>query len=88
MRRDLAASASGGNRQIGDRRSDMSRLLLDSLRSSGEKAWKAVEVALAGETLWNKLDPVDEKAFRQQVRNLIDNMQLPILTERKEFGDE
>src|SRR5436305_554233 len=71
---------------LGERNSDMSRLLIDSLRGSGEKAWKAVEVALAGETLWNKLDPVDEKAFRQQVRTLIDNMQLPILTERKEFG--
>ena len=65
--------------------SDRSRRVIEALHQSSEKAWKALEVSLAGETLWNKLDPTDEKALRQQVRSVLDNMPLPMFTARAEY---
>src|SRR5262249_61357676 len=43
-----------------------------ALRKANERAWQALEVALAGESLWNKLDDANDKAFRQQVRAFLD----------------
>src|SRR3954471_15584143 len=70
---------------LGGHFSDQTRLLLDALHKSNERAWKALEVALAGEGFWNKLDAAEEKALRQQVRGLLDAMPLPLLTDRGEF---
>src|SRR5262245_57074591 len=72
-------------RHLGERVTDKIRLLLHALHQANDRAWKAIEVTLAGETLWNRLDAADEKAFRRQLRNLLDNMRLPILTRRAEF---
>jgi len=70
---------------LGDRVGDRSRLIIGALQDASQKAWKAVEISLAGESLWSKLDSREDKAFRQQIRNLLDNMQLPLLAVRKEF---
>ena len=47
---------------------DHSLALTAAMRRAGDRAWKALEIALAGEKIWNWLDSADHKAFRQQVR--------------------
>src|SRR5262249_28903422 len=59
--------------------------LVRALRRANERAWQALEVALAGESLWNRLDRPEERAFRQQVRVFLDAMPLPLLTGKGEF---
>ncbi len=81
----IGESAEGVMKSLGDRFSGRSRQLIDVLHTANEKAWKAVEISLAGESLWNRLDPSAEKSLREQIRILLDNMRLPILTHRDEF---
>jgi len=64
---------------------DQSRGLLDALERSNRKAWKALEVALAGESLWSRLDRGDVKSLRAQIRGFLDHMPLPELTGKDEF---
>jgi hypothetical protein len=66
------AGAEGVAGFLTDRFTDHSQRLVIALRSANERAWQALEVALAGESLWNKLDDADDKAFRQQVRVFLD----------------
>src|SRR5262249_36088553 len=47
-----------------------------AVRGAGERAWQALEVALAGESLWGRLDEADDRAFRQQVRAFLDGAPL------------
>src|SRR5207248_7657318 len=70
---------------FGDRFGDCSQRLARALRHANERAWRALEVALAGESLWNKLDPVEDRAFRQQVRVFLDAMLLPHLTGQDDY---
>src|SRR5262249_28410076 len=55
---------------------DYSQRLNEALRLSNERAWKALEVALAGESLWDRckllLASGEDKAFREQVRPFLD----------------
>src|SRR5438067_38992 len=59
---------------------DHSQHLLRALRESNDRAWRALEVALAGEGLWDRCKLVlasgDEKAFREQVRPFLDTCSL------------
>src|SRR5262245_8424462 len=57
---------------LNERFTDHSQHLAGALRKANERAWQALEVALAGESLWNKLDDANDKAFRQQVRAFLD----------------
>jgi hypothetical protein len=59
-------------RFLGRHFTDHSQRLVASLRGANERAWQALEVALAGESLWGKLDEADDRAFRQQVRVFLD----------------
>ncbi len=68
-----------------DHTSDHSQNLLRTLEDCNRKAWKALEVALAGETLWNRLDRAETKALREQIRKFLDGMPLPELTGKTEF---
>ncbi len=47
---------------------DHSERLTNALQDSADRAWKGLEVALAGESLLGRLAPTEERAFRQQVR--------------------
>jgi uracil-DNA glycosylase family 4 len=51
---------------------DHSHRLLEALQHSNERAWKALEVALAGDSLWDRCKLVfargEDKAFRDQVQ--------------------
>jgi serine/threonine protein kinase len=43
-----------------------------ALRKSVERSWRAIEVALAGESLTTRLDRADDRGFRQQIRTFLD----------------
>src|SRR5262245_47728755 len=51
---------------------DHSQRLTHALQRTNEQAWRALEVALAGESLWDRCKRVlasgEEKAFREQVQ--------------------
>src|SRR5262249_61041049 len=69
--------------------SDHSQRLLEALRHANERAWRALEVALAGDSLWDRCKLVmasgDEKAFREQVRPFLDTCSLAELQGRDAF---
>jgi len=68
---------------------DNSRRLLEALREANERAWRAVEVALAGDSMWDRcklvLASADEKAFREQVRPFLDGCSLAELQGRDTY---
>ncbi len=55
---------------------DHSRRLTVALEVTNERAWKALEVALAGDSLWDRCKLVlargEDKAFRDQIRPFLD----------------
>jgi hypothetical protein len=59
-----------------ERFTDHSQRLTKALHSSNEKAWKALEIALAGDSLWERCKVLiarsEDKAFAQQVRAFLD----------------
>ncbi len=85
LRQVVGEGAENVLRLLSDRLTDQSQLLPRALQQANERAWKALEVTLAGEGLLNKLDSAEEKAFRQQIRALLDTMPLPLLTGKTEF---
>src|SRR5437763_2191368 len=78
-----AVSAVGGAAK--SHMTDQSQGILKALERSNRKAWKALEVALAGETLWTKLDRAEVKTLRLQIRTFLDQMPLPELEGKEEF---
>src|SRR5262249_47274360 len=68
---------------------DHSQRMLEALRNANERAWRALEVALAGDGLWDRCKLVlasgDEKAFREQVRPFLDGCSLAELHGRDAF---
>src|SRR5207248_9544372 len=68
---------------------DHSQALTRALQKATEQAWKAVEVALAGDSFWDKCKLVfrtaDDKAFREQVRPFLDASPLPELSRTAQF---
>jgi uracil-DNA glycosylase family 4 len=56
--------------------SDHSQRLTEALALTNERAWRALEVALAGDSLWDRcklaLARGEEKAFREQVKPFLD----------------
>jgi hypothetical protein len=59
-----------------DRFTDHSQKLTTALQTANERAWKALEIALAGNSLWERckvaLARAEDKAFAQQVRTFLD----------------
>ncbi len=55
---------------------DHSQKLTTALQSANERAWKALEIALAGDSFWDKCKVAftssEDQAFRQQVRTFLD----------------
>src|SRR5262245_1652989 len=51
---------------------DQSARLTEAMKRTHERSWKALEVALAGDSLWDRCKLVftsaEERAFREQVR--------------------
>ena len=62
---------------LGDRLSDQSQRLTKALHAANERAWRTLEIALAGESLWTRLTArAEDKAFRSQVRAFLDSQPL------------
>ena len=63
-----------------ERFTDHSQTLTKALQTANERAWKALEVALAGESFWERckvrLASADDQAFGKQVRTFLDNSYL------------
>src|SRR5262245_7601180 len=59
---------------------DPGQKLTKALAGSSTRAWRALEVALAGEGLWGWLDRAEDKAFRRQVRAFLDGSRFPALS--------
>jgi hypothetical protein len=51
---------------------DHSQRLPAALARANRDAWKALEIALAGESLWTWLDRAEHKAFREHIRAFLD----------------
>jgi WD40 repeat protein/serine/threonine protein kinase len=61
---------------IGERIFDRSQRWPEVLRRCTDRAWRTLEIALAGESLWSRLTSKgDERAFRQQIRVFLDSPQ-------------
>src|SRR5437773_8280834 len=71
---------------LGQRFADHSQRLTDALTRANDNAWKALEIALAGESWWDKvkrtLSRGEEQGFRKQVQAFLDAtpLALPTLT--------
>ena len=61
---------------LADRFTDHSQKLTAALQTANDRAWKAIEVALAGDSLWERckvtLASAEDQAFREQVRAFLD----------------
>jgi serine/threonine protein kinase len=56
---------------LSGRLADPSQRPVQALRRSVERSWRAVEVALAGESLTTRLDRAEDRGFREQVRGYL-----------------
>jgi len=65
-----------------DQFSDRSVRISHALRKANDRAWRCLEIALAGESVWNFFDRADDKALRKQLKQFIDAAPLPDLLNR------
>lgn len=83
-----AASVSGAGEAavavaafLNERFTDHSQRLTRALQNANERAWKALELALAGDSLWERCKiaaaRAEDKAFARQVRAFLDAAALP-----------
>ncbi|HEY8504860.1 MAG TPA: hypothetical protein VIL46_09780, partial [Gemmataceae bacterium] len=60
---------------------DQSERLPQALEKAGDRAWRALEVALAGDSLWDRckllLASGEQKGFREQVQRLLEQTDYP-----------
>ena len=72
-----------------ERFTDHSQRLTKALQNANEKAWKSLEIALAGDSLWDRCKVLtarsEDKAFGQQVRAFLDATSLPELAGKAAF---
>src|SRR6266498_1771995 len=71
----VAASAVAADRIVGklsEQFTDHSQRLSLALGKANDHAWKTLEIALAGESLWSCLDRAEHKALRRQIREFLD----------------
>ncbi len=78
------AAAAAGNEVVAfrtDRFTDHGLRLITALQTAQERAWIALEVALAGEPILGRLDQAEDQAFRQQIRAFLDASRLAGIVE-------
>src|SRR5262245_40499654 len=63
--------AVGVTRFLASRINDPSQAAVTALKRSTERSWRAIEVALAGESLLGRLDRAEDRAFRDQLRGFL-----------------
>ena len=72
-----------------ERFTDHSQRLTKALRQASDNAWKALEIALAGDSLWERckaaVPRAEDKAFARQVRAFLDANPLPEVAGKTAF---
>jgi serine/threonine protein kinase len=72
-----------------ERFTDHSQRLTRALQTASDNAWKALEIALAGDSLWERCKAAvaraEDRAFAQQVRAFLDATPLPELAGKTTF---
>jgi uracil-DNA glycosylase family 4 len=71
---------------------DHSQALMEALEQANEKAWRALEVALAGDSLWDRVKLAfksgEDKAFRAQLQPFLAACPMAELNGRDQFRQE
>ncbi len=67
------------------RLSDPSQKQKLALKRSIDRSWRALEIALAGESLLNRLDRAEDRAFREQIRTFLEAFAEEYPEEEHEF---
>ncbi len=78
----------GGEAVIGFLRrhfTDHSQRLRAALQQANDRAWRALEVALAGESLLGRLARAEDRAFRQQFRAFLDASAIGVIASDPSF---
>jgi uncharacterized protein (TIGR03067 family) len=74
---------------LAERFTDHSQRLARALQTASDNAWKALEIALAGDSLWDRCKAAvaraEDRAFARQVRAFLDATPLPELPGETEF---
>src|SRR5205809_129128 len=83
LRQVVGEGGEGVIRMLGDHLGDRSQALTRALARSHDRAWRALEIALAGESVWNAFDRSDDKALRKQLKQFIDAAPLPELQNKQ-----
>src|SRR5262245_17223033 len=68
LRQVIGDGAEGISRLLGDWLGNPDQRLIRALHRANDSAWRAVEIALAGESLWTRLDRSDARASREHIR--------------------
>src|SRR5688572_13045302 len=71
---------------------DHSSALTDALVHSNKQAWKALEIALAGDSFWDRcklaFTSADDRALREQIRPFLDACPLAELSGKAQFRQD
>ncbi len=75
-----------------DHWTDHGERLVKALRTANERAWKAFEVALAGDSWWQQIKGLlankEDETFSRQVRAFLDGLPMPDLAGRTRFREQ
>lgn len=71
---------------------DQSQRLTAALQNANARAWRALEISLAGDSWWERCKAAvaraEDKAFAQQVRTFLDTAKWPELANRTKFREQ
>jgi hypothetical protein len=70
---------------------DPSQRLTKALHAANDRSWKAIEIGLAGDSIWEKCKVAvasgEDKAFRQQLQVFLDTNPLPAVQGKVQFRE-
>jgi serine/threonine protein kinase len=75
-------------RMLHDHLVDPSQRLPKALAAAQQRAWRCLEITLAGESLWSRLGSAEDRALREQIRQFLDVVPLPDLTGKSAFREQ
>lgn len=86
----LSGAGDAAARFLLDRFTDHSQRLPAALRQASDRAWKTLEISLAGDSWWSKVAttltvPAEDRAFRQTLRTFLDAYPHPELKDHAQY---
>src|SRR5688572_23944552 len=85
MRQVVGEGAEALVRVLEDRVTDHGQRVVRAMQAASERAWRALEVGVAGESLWSRLDRAEDRAFRDKVRAFLAGLAGPDLSGPEPF---